>query len=180
MSLFLCLSLSPGVGRCRGPQCNQREGLHPGHGALPGPEGAPRPHRQGDGSLLGGGPLRPQRSWEKWRQDRHLEGGVEMPEKRSLIRKEVVEETGNIKGMVRVGISTAERGDHTLCYTHDTWRNHLRVVWSDMFTQSITNWTTFPAGYVRNTNKNWLFNMKEEQKTEKVSSAGYSLKSKVL
>lgn len=70
-------SFSPGVGRrCRTQLC-QREDLRPGRRTPPGPEGAARPQRQGDGALLRWGPLRPQRSWETWRKDRHLEGGVE-------------------------------------------------------------------------------------------------------
>lgn len=58
------------------PQFYQREGLHPGRRTPPGPEGAPRPQRQGDGALLRGGPLHPQRRWKARREDRHLEGGV--------------------------------------------------------------------------------------------------------
>lgn len=72
----LWLLSSAGVDRRCWPRLLQREDLHPGRRALPGPEGAARPQRQGDGALLGRGPLRPQRGGEKRRQDRNLEGGV--------------------------------------------------------------------------------------------------------
>lgn len=66
-----------GVGRWRRLQFHQRQDLHPGRGALPDPEGAVRPRRQGDGSVLRRGPLRPERSRETGRKSRHLEGGIE-------------------------------------------------------------------------------------------------------
>lgn len=57
-------------------QFNQREDLHPGHRTLPDPEGAVRPQRQSDGSVLCWGSLRPERSRETWWKSGHLEGRI--------------------------------------------------------------------------------------------------------
>lgn len=62
--------------RRRGPRFHQGEDLHPGHRALPGPEGAARPQRQGDGALLRRGSVCPQWGGKKRRENRHLEGGI--------------------------------------------------------------------------------------------------------
>lgn len=65
------------MGRRRRLQFNQREDLHPGRRTLPDPQGAVRPRRQGDGSVLRRGPLRPERSGETRWESRHMEGGIE-------------------------------------------------------------------------------------------------------
>lgn len=71
------VAVCTGMGRWRWLQFNQREDLHPGRRTLPDPEGAVRPQRQGDGSVLRRGSLRPERSRETRRESRHLEGGIE-------------------------------------------------------------------------------------------------------
>lgn len=134
ISLAVTSLSSPGVGWRCWPQFYQREDLHCGHGTLPGTEGAPRPQRHGDGALLCRGPLRPQRSWQTRRKDRHLEGGVEQKTDECLSERAVNEQRTRVEGVWGNEQRSVLLETSACLFESRIWRDHTALMWSNKFT----------------------------------------------